>query len=379
MEKIEITIDGRPASGTEGMTILDAARQLGIEIPALCNEQGLKPSGNCRICVVEVEGMNRLVPACHTPIEQGMNISTRSHRVTETRKIIVELMLASHTGPCMADNAAKECSVHNIASDIEVAPPRFLIQNPRSYPVEMMSPYVKRDLSRCILCRNCVRACREIVGHNVYSMAYRGFNSKVVVDCDVPLDKDVCKDCGVCIEYCPTSALMYPDGTKTKGERAVPKTKGPWTGELDPKQPELLTLLIQEQRKSGYVSSDAMQKIADSMDLDVGDVYGVATFYAFLSTTPNGENVIRICKSLPCYMKHAQMVIDSVEEELGIKPGETTSDGKFSFELTNCIGACDKAPAMLVNEQLYGNLTPEKISSILKSYKMEDLPWQSPE
>jgi NADH:ubiquinone oxidoreductase subunit E len=78
--------------------------------------------------------------------------------------------------------------------------------------------------------------------------------------------------------------------------------------------------------------------------------------------------VIRICKSLPCYLQHADSIIDGVKKELGIEPGEITDDGRFSFELTNCIGACDQAPAMLVNDQVYGNLTAEKISGILKSY-----------
>jgi NADH-quinone oxidoreductase subunit E len=102
--------------------------------------------------------------------------------------------------------------------------------------------------------------------------------------------------------------------------------------------------------------------------MGVGEVYGVATFYSFLSTRPLGTNVIRICKSLPCYMKNTQAIIESVHDAIGIGPGETTADGKFSLELTNCIGACDSAPAMLVNHDVHGNLTPKKISQVLKSY-----------
>lgn len=369
MEAINVTINGQQFSGTQGMTILQAAKQLGIEIPTLCNRDELKPSGNCRICVVEVEGLNRLVASCHTPIEEGMNIQTHSHKVLETRKVILELMLAAHTGPCMSDMAAGECSVHRLASDVEAGAPRFQLKRPRFYPIEMMSPYVRRDMSRCILCRNCVRACDEIVGRHIYSMAYRGFDSKVVVDCDVPLNTDICKDCGVCIELCPTSALMYPDGTKTKEKSGETIKKGSWNPEeVHPKQAELLTILIEEKQTSGQITPDAIEKIAKSMDLSVGDVYGVASFYAFLTTRPQGQNVIRICKSLPCYMQNAQLIIDAVKEEIGIEPGQITTDGKFSFELTNCIGACDQAPAMLINDQLYGNLTPDKISSILKSY-----------
>ena len=129
----------------------------------------------------------------------------------------------------------------------------------------------------------------------------------------------------------------------------------------------LLAELKEAQRRNGYVSEEFMAQTARSMQIPVSEVYGVATFYSFLSTRPLGKYVIRICKSIPCYLKHAEMIIDSVSGAIGIRPGETTPDGKFSFELTNCIGACDMAPAMLLNQDVHGHLTPEKISEILKT------------
>lgn len=135
----------------------------------------------------------------------------------------------------------------------------------------------------------------------------------------------------------------------------------------DKGQEDLLELLREAQNKLGYLSEKTIVKIAKSLDIPISDVYGVATFYSFLSTKPQGRNVIRVCKSLPCFLKNSQTIIKSVEEELGIKPGETTPDGKFSFQLTNCIGACDKAPAMLINNDVHVDLTPGKISRILKA------------
>ncbi len=132
---------------------------------------------------------------------------------------------------------------------------------------------------------------------------------------------------------------------------------------------DLLVLLEEAQSKSGYLSEAVIAELAKSVAMSLSDVYGVATFYSFLSTKPLGRNVVRICRSLPCYLKDCQMIIESVADDLGIKPGETTPDGKFSFELTNCIGACDEAPAMLINSDMHGNLTPEKIAKILKSYQ----------
>jgi len=134
-------------------------------------------------------------------------------------------------------------------------------------------------------------------------------------------------------------------------------------------QENLLVLLEETQSRLGYLPRELMTELAKSLGLSVSEVYGVATFYSFLSTKPLGRNVIRICKSLPCFLKNCQTIIKSVEKEIGIKPGETTPDGRFSFQLTNCIGACDKAPAMMINSDVHVDLTQKKISRILQAYK----------
>ena len=207
MDDVKVVLDGTEVNAQEGMTILNAANEAGINIPTLCHRPDLTPDGNCRVCVVEVEGAPRLVASCHTPITEGMVIHTCSPKVLAARKTVVELLLAGHTGPCVTDECAKDCELHYLAAELEAGPPRFQVKKRRSYPVETLSPYVQRDMGRCILCRRCVRACAEIAKKNVFSMACRGFRSKVVVDCDVPLDKEACRDCGICIDYCPTSAL----------------------------------------------------------------------------------------------------------------------------------------------------------------------------
>jgi NADH-quinone oxidoreductase subunit E len=132
---------------------------------------------------------------------------------------------------------------------------------------------------------------------------------------------------------------------------------------------DLLVLLEREQSRSGCLSRETIAELAASLGLSIGEVYGVASFYSFLSVEPRGRNVIRICKSLPCYLKNSRLIVESVRKELGIKPGQTTPDGRFSFELTNCIGACDKAPAMMINDDVHVDLTPGKIAKILKAYK----------
>lgn len=132
---------------------------------------------------------------------------------------------------------------------------------------------------------------------------------------------------------------------------------------------DLIELLKEAQQRFGYVPEEVMTELAQSLEMPINEVYGVASFYSFLSIKPLGRNVIRICQSLPCYLKYCQTIIETVEKELGIKPGETTPDGRFSFQLTNCIGLCDRAPAMMINNDAHVDLTPEKISQILQNYK----------
>ena len=131
---------------------------------------------------------------------------------------------------------------------------------------------------------------------------------------------------------------------------------------------ELLALLKLELGKNGNLSKTVMTSLAGKTGLTLNEVYGVSTFYSYLPVAVAGKNVIRVCGCLPCDMKDAQGVVGSIKKELGIEPGQTTADAKFSLEQVGCIGACDQAPAMMINDRLYGNLTPARIAEILKSY-----------
>jgi NADH-quinone oxidoreductase subunit E len=136
----------------------------------------------------------------------------------------------------------------------------------------------------------------------------------------------------------------------------------------DRRREHLLISLSQAQRRDGGVSAAVMRELADATDVSLSEVYGVASFYSFLSTRPLGRHVIRICRSVPCFLKSADGLAAQLEAELGVIAGETTTDGRFSLELVNCIGACDQAPAMLVDDDIHGDLTPDSVRSILKKY-----------
>ena len=130
---------------------------------------------------------------------------------------------------------------------------------------------------------------------------------------------------------------------------------------------DLLIRLKRAQEEHGHLSREILLEISRSLEISVSDAFGVSSFYSFLSTRPRGRNIIRVCGSVPCYLKNSRMVLASVANEIGIGPGERTPDGRFSCELTNCIGACDIAPAMLINAEVHGDLTTKKISAILRS------------
>ena len=210
MSNLALTINGAPVSGRQGMTILEVAQANGIEIPTLCYLEDLAPVGACRLCVVEVEGSRTLVGSCHTPVTEGMVIHTNSPKVLAARRVMVELMLASHPDNCLVCDEANRCELRRIASDLDIGLPRFKIRK-HFYPLEDDNPYIVRDLSKCILCRRCVTACKNIEGKQMFSIAYRGFNSKVIYGLDQPVgSEDACRDCDTCVSLCPTGALSKP-------------------------------------------------------------------------------------------------------------------------------------------------------------------------
>lgn len=133
----------------------------------------------------------------------------------------------------------------------------------------------------------------------------------------------------------------------------------------------LLGILKDVQARLGWLSDEAITEVARELGLPSSKVYGVATFYSLFNTEPKGEHIIRVCESAPCYIKGAQNVVDILQDELGISVGETTEDKKFTLEAVSCLGVCGVAPAMMIDDTVYGNLTRERIVEIIEEYRGE--------
>lgn len=207
MEAITITLDGREVSGNRGRTVLELARESGVEIPTLCHDPRLSSIGACRICLVEEERTGRLLASCATPIEPGMVINTTSPRVMERRRAIVKLMLASHPDSCLVCDKGNCCELRRIAAEAGVGLVD-LDRVPQPAVIQEVNPFIERDHSKCILCAKCIRVDHEIVVQGAIDYIHRGFASKPATLDDMPLEGSDCAFCGNCVSVCPTGALM---------------------------------------------------------------------------------------------------------------------------------------------------------------------------
>ena len=229
MQPVTIILDGREVSGYPGMTILELAQESGIDIPTLCHDSHLPPIGACRVCLVEDEQSGALMASCVTPIAPGMVINTHSSRVIEHRKTIVKLMLASHPDSCIVCDKGNRCQLRQIASDMGIGLVE-LQRIPQLGAIEEVNPFIERDLSKCILCAKCIRACQELVVEGAIDYFQRGFIAKAATLDDLPLEESECTFCGTCVALCPTGALMEKEGTYRGTTKTIVETTCPFCG-----------------------------------------------------------------------------------------------------------------------------------------------------
>ena len=207
-QPIRITIDGQALTAEAGQTILAIASRHGISIPTLCHLNGLSAVGACRICLVEVKGVPRLLPACATEAADGMTVTTDSPRLQQHRRVILQLIFAERNHLCAVCVSNGNCELQALAQDHGITHTRFAYRF-KPFPVDASHPRFVYDANRCILCTRCVRTCREIEGARTWDVIGRGIRSDLAADLDVPWGQsETCTSCGKCVQSCPTGALF---------------------------------------------------------------------------------------------------------------------------------------------------------------------------
>ncbi len=210
---VSVVIDGHDIQVPVGMTILQAAKQLGVHIPTLCFHEDLCIAGVCRICVVEVEDHRTLQAACAYPITQPITIKTHTPTVRRARRHVLDLLLSEHYGECYACPRNNNCELQALAKEYGVDFFRFGHPDKPKFDIDRSSYSVVRDMNKCVLCRRCVRTCIDLQEVGTLEAINRGKDTKIATFIDKPLGEVVCINCGQCINRCPTGALRANDPT----------------------------------------------------------------------------------------------------------------------------------------------------------------------
>ncbi len=216
-----LVIDGHDVSARENQTILEVAQEEGIFLPTLCRLEGLSEVGACRLCLVEITGINKLLPACVTRVEEGMEVTTHSERLDRYRRTLLELLFAEGNHICAVCVANGHCELQTLAQRLGMDHVRIPYRSPRR-KVDASHARFTFDANRCILCTRCVRVCDEIEGAHTWDVMGRGVESHIIADLNEPWGEATsCTSCGKCVQVCPTGALVE------KGKAVAESVKHP--------------------------------------------------------------------------------------------------------------------------------------------------------
>lgn len=219
---VTFTLNGKVVSAEEGTTILEAAKENGVDIPHLCYDKNLSAFGGCRLCVVEVEGARTLIASCTNEVREGMVVQTESENVVNVRKDIIDLLLANHPEDCLTCEQTGNCKLQDYAYRYGIKRTSYNKGAKKKYEIESLNPVMERDQSKCILCGKCVRVCKEVQVTGTIDFINRGFDTKIATAYDSPISTENCRLCGQCISVCPTGAIT---NKQLKGTRPWEVTK----------------------------------------------------------------------------------------------------------------------------------------------------------
>lgn len=210
---VKLTIDGIEIETPKGSTVLQAARKANIDIPTLCFLKEINMAGDCRMCIVEIEGRRGFVPSCITQVEEGMIVKTNTPKINEARRTILDLILSSHNRECLTCVRNGNCELQTLAEKFGITSIEFEGEKVEAH-IDDLSPSIVRDSSKCIMCKRCVAACKNVQNISAIDVAGRGFASRIATANEASINDVNCTFCGQCITACPVGALKEKDETK---------------------------------------------------------------------------------------------------------------------------------------------------------------------
>jgi iron-only hydrogenase group A len=306
---IDIEVNNKKIRAKKGDTILEALRENGIQIPTLCRLNEYTPTGACRLCVVEVEGVDKLVTACSYPVEEWLKIQTHSQRVIEARRMIVELLLSNHPDDCLYCERNNKCELQNLAAELNLRERRIIGKKNQSN-LDLSSPGLVHDPSKCVLCGRCVRVCEEKENVSTLEFIRKGSFTSIAATMSKDLNFSNCLHCGQCILVCPTGALhekSYFDSI----QEAINKKDVKVVAQYSPSVAISLSdeFEIRSGKDMAGLINSALRKIGFDMVFDNSfgtDIYLMEEAAELADRLDKEENIPMISSSCPAWVKYME-------------------------------------------------------------------------